>query len=113
LKWLAAVKLRKVNPQKLASQAGRALQRLKAHKYFEYAVDPKGHLQWIRCAEVIQAEQTRDGLYLLHQRWCRADSQRRSSEPLQEPPGGGGCVLSFEGLFAGAPDISSPTGSAS
>lgn len=65
LKRLAAVKRKKVNPQKLASQVGRALQRLKAHKYFEYAVDQKGQLQWSRRAEVIQAEQIRDGLYLL------------------------------------------------
>ena len=65
LKRLAAVKRKKVNPQKLSSQVGRALQRLKAHKYFEYAVDQNGQLQWSRRAEVIQAEQIRDGLYLL------------------------------------------------
>jgi transposase len=65
LKRLAAVKRKTVNPQKLASQVGRALQRLKAHKYFEYAVDPNGQLQWSRRAEVIQAERIRDGLYLL------------------------------------------------
>ena len=65
LKRLAAVKRKKVNPQKLASQVGRALQRLKAHKYFAYAVDPNGQLQWSRRAEMIQAEQIRDGLYLL------------------------------------------------
>ena len=46
LKRLAAVKRKKIQPQKLASQVGRALQRLKAHKYFEYAVDPQGQLQW-------------------------------------------------------------------
>src|SRR5207244_2483235 len=33
LKRMAAVKRKKVNAQKLSSQAGRALQRLKAHKY--------------------------------------------------------------------------------
>ena len=65
LKRLAAVKRKKVNPQKLASQVGRVLQRLKAHKYFEYAVDPNGQLQWSRRAEVIQTERIRDGLYLL------------------------------------------------
>ncbi len=65
LKRLAAVKRKKVNPQKLASQVGRALQRLKAHKYFEYAVDQNGQLQWSRRAGVIEAEQIRDGLYLL------------------------------------------------
>lgn len=65
LKRLAAVQRKKANPQKLASQVGRALQRIKAHKYFEYAVDQNGHLQWSRRAEVIQSEQIRDGLYLL------------------------------------------------
>jgi transposase len=65
LKRLAAVKRKKVNPQKLASQVGRALQRLKAHKYFDYVVDQNGHLQWSRRAQVIQTEKIRDGLYLL------------------------------------------------
>jgi transposase len=65
LKRLAAVKRKKVNPQKLASQVGRALQRLKAHKYFEYAVDPQGKLEWSRRTHLIQAEAIRDGLYLL------------------------------------------------
>jgi len=65
LKRLAAVKRKKVNPQKLASQVGRTLQRLKAHKYFAYAVDPAGQLQWSRRPQVIQAEKLRDGLYLL------------------------------------------------
>jgi transposase len=65
LKRLAAVKRKKSNPQKLASQAGRALQRLKAHKYFEYSVDPAGQLHWSRRAKLIQAEAIRDGLYLL------------------------------------------------
>lgn len=65
LKRLAAVKRKTVNPQKLASQVGRMLQRLKAHKYFEYAVDQRGRLQWSRRANLIQAEGVRDGLYLL------------------------------------------------
>jgi transposase len=65
LKRLAAVKRKKIQPQKLASQVGRALQRLKAHKYFEYAVDPQGKLQWKRRNHLIQAEAVRDGLYLL------------------------------------------------
>jgi len=65
LKRMAAVKRKKVDVQKLASQVGRALQRLKAHKYFEYAVDPRGQLQWSRRADSIQAETVRDGLYLL------------------------------------------------
>jgi transposase len=65
LKRLAGVKRKKVNPQKLASQVGRALQRLKAHKYFDYSVDPHGKLQWSRRTNLIQAESIRDGLYLL------------------------------------------------
>src|SRR5438128_8606590 len=65
IKRLAAVKRKKVNPQKLASQVGRALQRLKAHKYFDYAVDEHGKLQWSRRTNLIQAESIRDGLYLL------------------------------------------------
>lgn len=65
LKRVAAVKRKKINPQKLASQVGRMLQRLKAHKYFEYAVDEHGTLQWSRREDLIKAEGVRDGLYLL------------------------------------------------
>jgi hypothetical protein len=42
LKRLAAVRRKKVNAQKLASQVGRTLQRLKAHKYFVYEIDASG-----------------------------------------------------------------------
>ena len=66
LKRLAAVRRRKVDPQKLASQVGRTLQRLKAHKYFDYRVDPQGQLQWERKEELIEEEALRDGWYLLH-----------------------------------------------
>lgn len=66
LKRLAAVRRKKPNPQKLASQAGRALQRLKAHKYFQYWVDEHGQLQYRKNQELIQTEQSLDGLYLLH-----------------------------------------------
>jgi len=65
LKRMAAVKRKKVRPQKLVSQVGRMLQRLKAHKYFEYAGDPQGQLQWSRRENLIQAERNRDGLYVL------------------------------------------------
>src|SRR5208283_3242039 len=65
LQRIAAVKRKKADGQKLASQVGRTLQRLKAHKYFEYSVDPQGKLQWSRRADLIQAETARDGLYLL------------------------------------------------
>ncbi len=66
LRKLAQVKRRKVDAQKLASQAGRLLERLKAHKYFTYRVDPKGQLQWAKKPEVIARETQRDGWYLLH-----------------------------------------------
>jgi transposase len=65
LKRVAALKRKKVNPQKLASQVGRMLQRLKAHKYFTYTVDEQGQLQWSRREDLIKAESVRDGLYLL------------------------------------------------
>jgi transposase len=65
LKRLAALKRKQVNFQKLASQVGRALQRLKAHKYFDYSVDEQGKLQWSRRTELIRNEAIRDGLYLL------------------------------------------------
>jgi transposase len=63
---LAAVRRPKVNAQKLASQVGRTLQRLKAHKYFSYEVDESGQLKWARKAEVIEQEQQVDGWFLLH-----------------------------------------------
>jgi transposase len=63
---LAAVKRKKVDPQKLASQAGRLLQRLKAHKYFDYEVDACGLLRWKRKEQLIAEEAALDGLYLLH-----------------------------------------------
>lgn len=66
LRKLAQVKRRKVDAQKLASQAGRLLERLKAHKYFTYRVDPKGQLQWEKKQAVIDREIQRDGWYLLH-----------------------------------------------
>jgi transposase len=66
LKRLAAVERKKVNVQKLSSQVGRALQRLKAHKYFTYQVEPDGKLKWARKAELISQEEKIDGWYLLH-----------------------------------------------
>jgi transposase len=65
LKRMSAVKRKKPNAQKLMSQVGRSLQRLKAHKYFEYSVDSQGKLQWHRRSDLIKAEAIRDGLYLL------------------------------------------------
>lgn len=63
---LAAVRRKKVNVPKLISQVGRALERLKAHKYFAYQVDAQGQLRWERKKEVIHQEEQRDGLFLLH-----------------------------------------------
>jgi hypothetical protein len=63
---LAAVPRRKPDAQKIASQAGRTLQSLKAHKYFSYHVDAAGILRWQRKEEVIAAERAHDGWYLLH-----------------------------------------------
>ena len=66
LEKLARVKRAKVDPQKLASQAGRMLERLKAHKYFSYRVNPQGVLEWEEKRQAIQKETQRDGWYLLH-----------------------------------------------
>ena len=66
LKRLAAVQRKKRDVQKLASQMGRSLQRLKAHKYFTYQVDAQGHLQWERKEALIAQEAQQDGWYLLH-----------------------------------------------
>lgn len=63
---LAAVPRKKVDGQKLASQAGRSLQRLKVHKYFTYQVDAQGRLQWERKEAQIAQEAQQDGWYLLH-----------------------------------------------
>ena len=66
LKRLAAIKRKKVDVQKLVSQVGRTLQRLKAHKYFTYQVDPQGRLHWEPKEDLIAQEAQQDGWYLLH-----------------------------------------------
>jgi transposase len=66
LQRLATIRRKKTDPQKLASQVGRSLQRLKAHKYFTYQVEVGGQLQWQRKAELIAQEAQQDGWYLLH-----------------------------------------------
>jgi len=63
---LAEAHRRNVDAQKLASQAGRALERVKAHKYFTYRVDEIGKLTWTRKSEIIEQEASLDGWYLLH-----------------------------------------------
>jgi hypothetical protein len=66
LEKMARVKRKKADPQKLASQAGRMLERLKAHKYFTYRVNPQGGLEWEEKRATIRKENQRDGWYLLH-----------------------------------------------
>ena len=63
---MAAVQRKKVDPQKLASQAGRMLARKKAHKYFSYQVNEQGKLIWERKKEAVSQEERLDGWYLLH-----------------------------------------------
>jgi transposase len=65
LRATAAVERKEVDPQKLASQVGRMLQRAKAHKYFSYWVDEAGLLHWEREQSVIDAEARLDGWYIL------------------------------------------------
>lgn len=65
LRELAGRNRKKPDAQKLASQAGRLLQRLKAHKYYDYHVDDKGILKWSRREKIITAEENVDGWYLL------------------------------------------------
>jgi hypothetical protein len=77
LRKLAGARRRKPDAQKLASQAGRALERVKAHKYFTYRVEATGKLTWTRKAEVIDEETAMDGWYLLH---TNATPQQASAE---------------------------------
>ena len=79
---LASVKRTKPNAQKIASQAGRTLQTLKAHKYFSYEVDSAGVLHWARKEDVIAAERAHDGWYLLHTNLLAAEA---SSMQVQGP----------------------------
>jgi transposase len=66
LEKLAGVQRRKTDAQKLASQAGRALERVKAHKYFTYRVNEAGVLEFSLKEQEIAEEQARDGWYVLH-----------------------------------------------
>lgn len=74
---LAGSRRRKPDAQKLASQAGRALERVKAHKYFTYRVEANGKLTWTRKSDVIEEETSMDGWYLLH---TNATPQQASAE---------------------------------
>lgn len=62
---LASVPRKRPNAQKLASAAGRLLERLSAHKYFSYQVDDAGLLRYQVKEEKVSEEAARDGLYLL------------------------------------------------
>ncbi len=66
LAGLAAKHRKRVDVQKIASTVGRALDKVKAHKYFAYRVDPGGTIRWSRKEDVIREEESRDGWYLLH-----------------------------------------------
>ena len=74
---LSGARRKKPDAQKLASQAGRALERVKAHKYFTYQVDAAGTLIWTRKSSVIEEEASMDGWYLLH---TNATPQQASAE---------------------------------
>jgi len=71
---LAGAKRSRPNAQKIASQAGRTLLTLKAHKYFSYEVDAAGVLRWARKEDVIAAERAHDGWYLLHTNLIAAEA---------------------------------------
>lgn len=60
---MAAVSRKKVDSQKLSSQAGRRLLTLKAHKYFEYCVSSAGKLEWN--LKAVEQESRLDGWYVL------------------------------------------------
>ena len=66
LRELAAKRRKKINVQKLASTIGRALEKAKAHKYFNYQISDEGTILWSRKEDIIQEERGRDGWYLLH-----------------------------------------------
>lgn len=78
---LAKCVRKKVDAQKLASQAGRLLERLKAHKYFDYHVDENGKLQWKLRQEIVQSEEKIDGWYLLR---TNLSQQKASPERVLE-----------------------------
>jgi transposase len=60
-----AVTRRKVDVQKLSSQVGRMLARVKAFKYFDYRIEVDGTATWNEKVDVIDAESRFDGWYVL------------------------------------------------
>ncbi len=66
LEMLAKAQRKNVDPQKLASQTGRLLERLNAHRYFVYKVNDQGILEWSLKDQEVEKEAQIDGWYLLH-----------------------------------------------
>lgn len=65
LNKLVDTKRRHPDAQRIVSQAGRTLQRLKNHKDFTYRVGDSGILGWRHKTETIAAQSSRVGWYLL------------------------------------------------
>ena len=65
LNRLCQVTRKDPNAQKLASEVGRTLQQLKAHKYFDYHINTEGKICWNRKEDIIGAEAKQDGWYIL------------------------------------------------
>nr|WP_219804484.1 hypothetical protein [Candidatus Methylacidiphilum fumarolicum] len=65
LRQITKAARRQVNPVNLGSRVGRALQRLQAHKYFQYGVDAGGRFWWKLDQERVKEEEATDGWYLL------------------------------------------------
>ena len=109
---LAGVKRRKVDVQKLASQAGRLLERLKAHKYFTYRVDSKGPSPM---GEESGGDCTGNAAGWMvsapHQLRGAIVLQRTGLGPLQRVAGRGGSVLRIEEFSGSTPGVSLAPGS--
>ena len=65
LREMAKTLRKRADPVEIGSRVGRALQRLQAHKYFQYGVDAKGRFWWKLDQERIKEEEAIDGWYLL------------------------------------------------
>ncbi|CAB4242482.1 conserved protein of unknown function [Methylacidimicrobium sp. AP8] len=65
LRQIAKATRKGADPVELGSRIGRALQRIQAHKYFQYGVDAKGRFWWKLDQERVKEEEAIDGWYLL------------------------------------------------
>ncbi|QSR87916.1 IS1634 family transposase [Methylacidiphilum caldifontis] len=65
LRQIARSMRKGVDPVNLGSQVGRALQKIQAHKYFQYGVDTKGRFWWKLDRDRVKEEEAIDGWYLL------------------------------------------------